>query len=87
MSQTNEAPSDRAPETTTMPLADLPSEATVREAAARLTYEDAITAADSILEDIKAGRLVRPYPYNVRHTLRVCAEVFRLEATGEARLS
>ena len=69
------------PRVNPMPLSDLPATATVREAAARLTYAQAITAADSIHEQIKAGTLTRPYPWNVRHTLRICAEVFRREAT------
>ncbi len=65
---------------TVPPLSDLPELATVREAATRLTYEQAIAAADSILEQIKAGTLRRPYPLSVRHTLRICAEVFKREA-------
>lgn len=69
------------PRVNPMPLSDLPDVATVREAAARMTWAQAIAAADSIHEQIKAGTLRRPYPYNVRHTLRICAEVFRREAT------
>ena len=63
------------------PLADLPDRATVREAAARLTYEQAMTAADSIHAQIQAGTLRRPYPYRVRHTLRIIAERLKVEAT------
>ena len=76
-----QAPPGAPPRVNPMPLADLPDVATPREAAARMTYAQAIAAADSILEQIKAGTFQRPYPYNVRHTLRICAEVFRREAT------
>ena len=66
-------------------LADLPDRATILEAAERLTYADAVQVASSILNDIQAQRLVRPYPLSVRISLRVCAEVFAREAGLRAR--
>lgn len=61
-------------------LTSLPDQATVRETARLLTYEQAVHVASTILDDVKAGRLQRPYSYGVRHSLRVCAEVFAREA-------
>lgn len=62
-------------------LGDLPDWATVREAVPHLSYEQAVHVAGSILNDIKRGTLTRPYPENVRHSLRVCAAVLAREAT------
>lgn len=58
----------------------MPDWADVREAATRMTYEEAVHVAGSILNDIKRGTLIRPYPENVRHSLRVCAAVFARES-------
>jgi hypothetical protein len=64
-----------------MPLSDLPATATAREAAARMTYVDAVRVAEGILEDLKAGRIQKPFTRAQRLCLEACAEVFKREAT------
>lgn len=59
----------------------MPDWATVRETAPHLTYEEAVFVAESILQDIRVGKLTKPYPENVRHSLRVCAAVFARESS------
>jgi hypothetical protein len=63
------------------PLSDLPDTATVREAAARMTYEEACRVAESILDDVRVGKIKKPYTEAQRLSLRACAEVFKREAT------
>lgn len=67
------------------PLADLPATATAREAASRMTYADACRVAQSILDDRKAGRLVRPYAAGDRLALEACAIVFLRECREGGR--
>ena len=63
-----------------MPLSDLPPTATAREAAARMTYEQACRVAESLLDDVKAGKVQKPYTAAQRITLEACAIVFTREA-------
>lgn len=62
-------------------LEDLPATATVQEAAARMSYAEACRVAESLLEDIKSGKIRKPYTLAQRLSLRACAEVFKREAT------
>lgn len=62
------------------PLSDLPARATAREAAARMTYAEACRVAASIHDDVKAGRIVKPYSAGQRLALEACAIVFTRES-------
>ena len=66
-------------------LAELPSWATVRETAPLLTYDQAVHVATTILDDLKAGRLTRPFSASVCMSLNTCAAVFEREASGRSQ--
>lgn len=61
-------------------LASLPAWATVRETAPLLTYEQAVSVAESILQDIRVGKLTKPYPEAVRMSLQTAAARIAAEA-------
>ena len=71
-----QAPPGPPPRVNPMPLSALPPGTTPREAALHLSYAQAVAAAESVLDEIKAKGLQRPYPEGMRMTLRTCAEVF-----------
>lgn len=54
--------------------------ATVRETAALLTYAQAVHVARTILDDVKAGRLTKPYSESVRMSLQTAAARIAAEA-------